>query len=163
MATHTETPADKEEKAKEIWVNTVIQVYMSRKWASVLSFFFFSAFHKQRGKKFPNTSLVNISGIRGLFSSTLGQKGFPSGSVVESACRHRRHKRGEFNPWVGKIPWRGKWQPTPVFLPGKFHGQRTLVGCKDVTELMLTSAEPKEIHTNRWVLVTLLGCWVNLY
>ena len=33
-----------------------------------------------------------------------------------------------FNPWVGKIPWRRKWQPTPVFLPGKFHGQRSLVG-----------------------------------
>ena len=30
--------------------------------------------------------------------------------------------------WVGKIPWRRKWQPTPVFLPGDFHGQRNLVG-----------------------------------
>ena len=33
-----------------------------------------------------------------------------------------------FNPWVGKIPWRRKWQTTPVSLPGKFHGQRRLVG-----------------------------------
>ena len=33
-----------------------------------------------------------------------------------------------FDPWVGKIPWRRKWQPTPVFLPGKSHGQRGLVG-----------------------------------
>ena len=33
-----------------------------------------------------------------------------------------------FNPWVGKISWRRKWQPTPVFLPGKFHGQGSLVG-----------------------------------
>ena len=33
-----------------------------------------------------------------------------------------------FDPWVGKIPWRRAWQPTPVFLPGKFHGQRSLVG-----------------------------------
>ena len=32
------------------------------------------------------------------------------------------------NPWVGKIPWRRKWQPTPVFLPGKSHGQRRLTG-----------------------------------
>ena len=31
-------------------------------------------------------------------------------------------------PWVGKIPWRREWQPTPVFLPGKPHGQRSLVG-----------------------------------
>ena len=33
-----------------------------------------------------------------------------------------------FDPWVGKIPWRKKWQPTPVFLPGEFHGLRSLVG-----------------------------------
>ena len=32
------------------------------------------------------------------------------------------------NSWVGKIPWRRKWQPTPVFLPGKSHGQRSLAG-----------------------------------
>ena len=34
----------------------------------------------------------------------------------------------EFNPWVEKIPWSRKWQPAPVFLPGKSHGQRTLPG-----------------------------------
>ena len=33
-----------------------------------------------------------------------------------------------FSPWVGKVPWRRKWQPTPVFLPGEFHRQRSLVG-----------------------------------
>ena len=33
-----------------------------------------------------------------------------------------------FDLWVGKIPWRRKWQPTPRFLPGKFHGQRSLAG-----------------------------------
>ena len=33
-----------------------------------------------------------------------------------------------FAPWVGKIPWRRKWQPTPVFLPGESHGQRSLAG-----------------------------------
>ena len=33
-----------------------------------------------------------------------------------------------FDPWVGKIPWRRKWLPTPVLLPGEFHGQRNLVG-----------------------------------
>ena len=43
----------------------------------------------------------------------------------ESACQFRRCG---FNPWVGEIPWSRKWQPTPVFLPGKFHGQRSLVG-----------------------------------
>ena len=39
----------------------------------------------------------------------------------ESACQCRRWKRCGFDPWVGKIPWRRKWQPTPVFLPGKSH------------------------------------------
>jgi len=36
--------------------------------------------------------------------------------------------RPEFNSWVEKIPWRRKWQPTPVFLPGESHGQRSLAG-----------------------------------
>ena len=33
-----------------------------------------------------------------------------------------------FDPWVGTLPWRREWQPTPVFLPGEFHGQRSVVG-----------------------------------
>ena len=33
-----------------------------------------------------------------------------------------------FDPWVRKIPWKRKWQPTPVFLPGEFHGERSFVG-----------------------------------
>ena len=37
-------------------------------------------------------------------------------------------KRCRFDPWVGKIHWRRKWHPTPVFLPGKFHGQRSPAG-----------------------------------
>ena len=37
----------------------------------------------------------------------------------------RRHRRHGFDPWVGKIPWRRKLQPMPVFLPGIFHGQRS--------------------------------------
>ena len=53
--------------------------------------------------------------------------GFPAGSDgKETACQCRRQKRRQFDPWVRKIPWRKAWQPTPVFLPGEFHGQRTL-------------------------------------
>ena len=37
-------------------------------------------------------------------------------------------RRPRFDPWVGKIPWRREWQLTPVFLPGEFHGQRSLAG-----------------------------------
>ena len=47
-------------------------------------------------------------------------------SGKEPACQHRRCR---LDPWVGKIPWRRKWQPTPVLLPGKSHGQRSLAGC----------------------------------
>ena len=46
-------------------------------------------------------------------------------SGKESACQCRRHR---FNPWIRRTPWRRKWQPTLVFLPGKSHGQRCLVG-----------------------------------
>ena len=51
---------------------------------------------------------------------------FPGGSDgkrVSLQCRRPR-----FDPWVKKIPWQRKWQPTLVFLPGKFHGWRNLVG-----------------------------------
>ena len=48
-------------------------------------------------------------------------------SGKESAFQRRRQKRCLFNPWVGTIPWRRKWQPTPVFLPGRFHGLRSLM------------------------------------
>ena len=49
-----------------------------------------------------------------------------------------------FSPWIRKIPWRREWQPTPVFLPGKFHGQRSPAGCSpwgqkesDMTEWLI--------------------------
>ena len=48
-------------------------------------------------------------------------------SDAQPTFQCRRHKRHGFNPWVGKIPWSRKWQPVLVFLPGKFHGQRSLV------------------------------------
>ena len=79
-----------------------------------------------------------------LFFIVLGQQsyGFPSWlSGEESTCQCRRHKRCKFDPWVGKIPWNREWQLTPVFLPGRFHGQRSLAGCspqscreRDMTE-----------------------------
>ena len=49
--------------------------------------------------------------------------GFPAGtSGKEPTCQCRRHKRHRFDPWIGKIPWRRAWQPTPVFWPGESHG-----------------------------------------
>ena len=49
-------------------------------------------------------------------------------SGKESACQCRRSRRRELDPWVSKIPWRRKWQPTRVFLPPEPHRQKSLVG-----------------------------------
>ena len=68
---------------------------------------------------------------QGIMGFGLGSKvsGLPRGfRGKESTCQYRRHRRRGFDPWVGKSPWRRKWQPTLVFLPGKSHGQRSLVG-----------------------------------
>ena len=46
----------------------------------------------------------------------------------EPTCHCRRHGRHGFDPWVGKIPWRRKWQPTLVSLPRESYGQRSLAG-----------------------------------
>ena len=53
---------------------------------------------------------------------------FPGGtSGKESTCRCRRHERRGLSNWVGQIRCRRKWQPTPVFLPGKSHGRGVIV------------------------------------
>ena len=49
-------------------------------------------------------------------------------SGKESPCQGRRHNSCNFDPWVRKIPWNRKWQPTPVFLSGNFYGQRSPAG-----------------------------------
>ena len=59
-------------------------------------------------------------------------------------------KKSEFDPWVEKIPWRRAWQPTPVFLPGEPHGQRSVVGygpksCKELDTIEVT----EHTHTHR--------------
>ena len=74
-------------------------------------------------------------------------------SGKESTCQCKRYKRHRFDPWIGKIPWSRKWQPTPVFLLGQFHGQRSLVSYSpwghkesDMTE-QLTLFTLKTFHT----------------
>ena len=65
-------------------------------------------------------------------------------------------RRHTFDPWVGKIPWRRKWQPTPVLLPGQSHGQRSLVGYRwgrkesDRTEQLNTIMDTNEHKKNRF-------------
>ena len=68
------------------------------------------------GKNFQHSHLRR--GITVHFTPTTGQiMGFPGGTVVKNLPA---------NPGLGKIPWSRKWQPTPVLLPGKFQGQRSL-------------------------------------
>jgi len=61
-----------------------------------------------------------------LYRKKKKKKEFPSSSW-KFHCQHKGEKPG-FNPWIGKMPWRREWLPTPVFLPGEFHGQRSLAG-----------------------------------
>ena len=62
-----------------------------------------------------------------VFDRNRGAVNFPGGSNSKSICLQCGRPR--FNPWVGKIPWRRQWHPTPVLLPGNSHGRRSLVGC----------------------------------
>ena len=76
-----------------------------------------------------------------LKAATFGHR-FGAG-VKEPTCQGRRHKRLGFEPWVRKIPWRRTWQPTPVFMPGEFYGQRSLAGyspwgCKEADTAEVT-------------------------
>ena len=77
---------------------------------------------------------------------------FPDGSDSKaSVCNVRQ---SGFNPWVGKIPWRRKWQPPPVFLSEEFHGQRGLVSYSPWGH--------KESDTTEWLTHTLrLFYWTS--
>ena len=77
---------------------------------------------------FSSNSIQHLSYLL-IFFSLPYLKGLPSCSAVkETTCHCRWLKRLRFDPWAERIPWRRKWQPTPVFLPGKSDGQRCLAG-----------------------------------
>ena len=78
----------------------------------------------------PHNLCYDCIGVQFIYFFPIGNiTAFPGGANgKESTCQGRRCKRLRYDPWVRKIPWRRKWQPTPVFLPGKFYGQRSLAG-----------------------------------
>ena len=83
-----------------------------------------------------------------LVSRGLGYECFPGGSVVNNIPAIGGRRRLWFDPWVRKIPWRRALQRTPLFLPGEYHGQRSLAGCSPwglkesgVTEQLSTRAQ----------------------
>ena len=69
-------------------------------------------------------------------------------SGKEATCQGKRHQRYWFYPWVGKVLWRNKQQPIPVFLPEKFQGQRNLVSYSPWghKELDVTEHEHTTLH-----------------
>ena len=73
----------------------------------------------------PGSSVYGISQAKILDGLPFPAPFNNNSSGKESACQFRRD---EFDPWVRKVPWSRKWQPTPVFLPGKSHGQRSQAG-----------------------------------
>ena len=82
------------------------------------------------------------------YAEVLSSYGIPSWlSGKESTCQCSRNRRHGFDPWVGKILWRRKWQPTPIFLPGKFHQQRSLVDYSLVGPQESDVTERLSVHT----------------
>ena len=92
-------------------------------------------------KKFQTFPYVSLEGLDGTVKKSsaqvlreleegikVGWQGLGCASGKESVCQCKRLKCCGFSPWVGKIPWRGAWQPTPVFSPGESHGQGSLEG-----------------------------------
>ena len=71
-------------------------------------------------------------------------------SDKESACQCRRCKRLGFYPWLRKMPWSRKWQPTPVFLLGKFHGQRSLADYSPWCHKEMDMTECAHTHTHTY-------------
>ena len=91
-------------------------------------------------------SLTQLRDFHFHHTNVLGLPWWLSGK--ESACQGRRRRTEGFNPWVGKIPWRRKWQPTPVFLPRVSHGQRSLAGYSSWSCKKLDTTEHAHIYTD---------------
>ena len=89
----------------------------------------FPQFNKEKRAPFPIPShALALAAARGPLDLPFCLVSFCLLSGKEAIGQCRRRKRHRFNPWIGKILWRRAWQPTPVFLPGESHGQRSLVG-----------------------------------
>ena len=83
----------------------------------------YTIFLRQKYLDSMNLNLISFYHINTFLNTSEELSRWPSGK--ESSCQCRRYR---FNPWVRKVPWRRKWQTTPVFLHGKSHGQRSLEG-----------------------------------
>ena len=87
-----------------------------------------------------------------LFVSTKGPAGLP----LRLQCG-----RPGLHPWVGKIPWRRAWKPTPIFLPGESHGQRSLVGCSPWGPKQPDTTQQLSTHAGKMCAFVGLCCYLS--
>ena len=78
-------------------------------------------------------------------------------SGKESACQCRRLRRHRFDHWVGKIPWRRKWLPSPVFFLRKSHGQTSLAGYSPWDHKEPDTTEHVHTHTQWFIILEVLA------
>ena len=105
------------------------------------------------GKELYHAFIIIISCIHSYFAPFCAIMLCKASLVVQMV------KRPRFDSWVRKIPWKREWKPTPVFLPGESHGQRSLVGyspggCKepDTTEQLTITPTLSNMFTYNWYL-----------
>ena len=102
-------------KASVLWCSAFFMVQLSYPYMTT-------------GKTIALTRWTFVGKVISLLFNMLSRlvMGFPVAQLVKNLLAVQKTR---VHPWVGKIPWRRKWQPTPVSLPGKSHGQRSLVDC----------------------------------
>ena len=94
---------------------------------------------------------------------------FPMAQWGKNRLQCGRPKRCGFNPWTGKIPWRRKWQLTPVFFSGEFHGQRSLAGYSPWVGVAKSQTRMSDINgktTYVYVCICVsicMGTWVYMF
>ena len=109
-------------------------------WISLLSWYFCAK------ASTPTVSVLLLGYLAFIYFLTPKILSDASGKEPDYQCRRR--KRHEFDSWVGKIPWRRAWQPTPVFLSGESHGQRSLAVHRVTKELGITEVTWHTAHKN---------------
>ena len=88
------------------------------------------------------------------FPIQLRSSGFLVAQMIKNLPANAGDMRHSFHTWVEKISWRRAWQPTPLFLPGESHGQRSLVGysprgCRELDMAEPLSAHAADLHIHR--------------
>ena len=86
----------------------------------------------------PVKPIVSQTHQKHVFKKNIIRFFFFENSYTTSICQYRRGRSCGMDPWVRKILWGRKWQSTPVFLPGKPHGQRSLVGSQRIKHYWAT-------------------------